>query len=543
MTRTVLTAANVLSPAADAADVTGFALDQGSGVVIDGGTIVDVLPPGGPAPQGERIVELPGRLVLPGFIDSHVHLLWLGEALGKVELTDARDLGEIQRRLRKARAALGDEGGVVLGRGWLFDAVEGEPTAAMLDEAVPDVPVFLDANDLHSVWVNSAALRAMGITADTPDPLGGRISRDATGAPAGMLYERAGLELAGAHLASLASDDDRDAAIERALAAYSAAGVTSVVDMAMDELAWAALSRCAERRGGRLPVRVAAHWLVADSGDPEQNLAQVARAAEFARDGSPWLRVIGIKLILDGVIDACTATMVRPYADGSNGEPLWPSAALPPVVFAADDARLRIAMHAIGDGASELALDVLEELVDTRERWDRRPRIEHLEVVSAETPARMARIGVTASMQPVHADPAIQDNWRVQLGDERADHGFAWPLFPQAGARLAFSTDAPTAPHHALANLHIATTRGSALQPELPPAQPEYAVPLAAALRHVTLDAAASYGEEHRLGRIRAGYDADLVVLDADPFAEPERSLLDLRVVRTVVAGETVFEA
>jgi predicted amidohydrolase YtcJ len=257
-------------------------------------------------------------------------------------------------------------------------------------------------------------------------------------------------------------------------------------------------------------------------------------------DQTPWLELVGIKLVLDGVIDACTAAMSYPYANGSNGDLLWTAEALLPVVIAADAAGLRLAVHAIGDRASDIALDVLEEMIRVNPPWDRRPRLEHLEIVSEQTPERMARLGITASVQPVHADPAIQPNWRAQLGDDRVESGYPWTAFTAAGARLAFGTDAPTAPHEALVNLYIATTRKSAIDHSLPPNEPKYAVPLTAALRHATLDSAASFDADTRMGQVRPGMYADLVVLDGEFLNGAD--LLGVSVARTIVGGETVFE-
>lgn len=534
MSRTVLTTARVLDPAA-----TG---PQGPSstpttVVVEDGRIAAV--GGGAAPvEGDDVLDLGGRVVLPGFVDSHVHLVWTGQALASVPLTDAADLAEVQRRLRAERERLGP-GTAVRGKGWLYDAVDGEPTAAMIDEAVADVPVFLDSNDMHAVWVNTAGLRAMGVDASTPDPPAGRISRLPSGEPAGMLYERAAHEIAWAHLAATTSDADRVANVRRALEAFAAAGVTSVVDMGMDEDGWRALCALLEEEGGRLPVRVAAHWLVADAGDDEANLAQVRRTAEVASAGgaeqSAWLSVIGVKLVLDGVIDACTAAMTHPYTTGGSGDLMWDVDRLRTVAAAADAAHLRLALHAIGDLASSVALDVLEAVVAQNAPWDRRPRIEHLEVVADDTPARMAALGVTASVQPVHADPAIQPNWRAVLGDDRVERGYPWPSFSEAGALVAFGTDAPTAPHEALVNLHIATTRRSVIEPDLPANTPHSVVPLDQALRHATVDSAASFAVDHEVGRLVPGHRADLVVLDRAP-GEPD-GLLGNAVALTVCGG------
>lgn len=512
-------------------------------VVIDDATIVYV-GSSDDAPEADHTVDLEGRLVLPGFTDAHTHLLMAGAALGQVPLTAARSLDEIQTLLRDARAADPDAA-VLRGRGWLFDSVPGgAPTAAMIDAVVDDVPVYLDANDYHSCWVNSAALAELGITRDTPDPIGGHFARDDAGEPTGLLYETAATQYAWAHRDETTTDADRDADIERVIEAYLAAGVTGAIDMAFDEFGLAALQRAQERHGGELPIRVAAHWIINNTGDDDANLAQVARAAELAdHDASSWFRIVGIKLILDGVIDACTAAMRHPYADGTNAAPIWPVAQLNPVVAAADAAGLQVAQHAIGDYASEIALDALEHAVAVNGEKPRRHRIEHLEYAAPGTAERMARLGVTASMQPVHSDPAIFANWAEMLGDDRVDRAFPWPEYEDAGALLAFSTDAPTAPHEALANMYVASTRASALDRSVAAIHPQFALPLASAIGHATRDAAASVGDGDWRGRIAPGFAADLIVLDADPFAEGPESLLSAHVVETIVAGRTRYRA
>ena len=492
------------------------------------------------AAPAATVVDLDGRLVLPGFTDAHTHLLQTGAALGQVHLTDARSLEEIQHRLRQARRDAPDA--VLLrGRGWLFDAVPGgRPTAAMIDEAVDDIPVFLDANDYHSCWVNAAALAALGITRETPDPLGGTIGRGAAGEPDGMLYETAATHHAWEHLDALTTDAERDEAADRVLAAYLAAGVTGAVDMAFGELDLAAFRRAQHRSGGALPIRLAAHWFIGNTGDEAANLAQLERAIELAAEtAASELRVVGIKLVLDGVIDACTAAMRHPYADGTSAEPIWTLEQLRPVVAAADAAGLQIALHAIGDLASDIALDAIEHAVEVNGDRPRRHRIEHLEYARPGTAERMARLGVTASMQPVHADPAIFENWAAMLGDDRVDRGFAWPEYEAAGALLAFSTDAPTAPHDALANMYVAATRASALDTTVRALQPQHALPLDRAIAHATRDAAASIGDGSWRGQIAPGFAADFAVLDIDPFAAGAEALLRASVVQTVVAGRT----
>lgn len=531
MTRIALTDARILDFEGDVPTSSVATVLVADGRIVEGGA---------EGVTGDAsVIDVGGRVVVPGFVDSHVHLVWTGESLAKVSLTDAPDLAEIQRRLVAERARLGDGAGMLLGKGWLFDAIDGEPTAAMIDAVVSDIPMFLDSNDMHSVWVNSAALRAMGVDASTQDPPAGRISRLPSGEPAGLLLERAAHEIGWAHLAEATTDADRVASARRALKSFAAAGVTSVVDMGMDPLGWRALRTLAGEDDGRLPVRVAAHWLVADAGDDDANLAQIRDAEQARAESTEWLGVIGIKLVLDGVIDACTAAMRHPYSSGANADLMWDVDRLTEVAVRADAVGLRLALHAIGDRASDVALDVLEHVVGTNPEWDRRPRIEHLEVVSEETPARLAVLGITASVQPAHADPAIQPNWRAQLGDERIEGGYPWASFSDAGARIAFGTDAPTAPHETLLHLYVATTRRSVIEPDLPANTPQSSVTLGAALRHATIDAAASLGVDAEVGRVAAGFAADLTVLELDP-ADPD-GLLGNTVVLTVMGGRVTY--
>ena len=509
-------------------------------MVVRGETI-EYVGPVANAPDADQVIELDGAFVLPGFVDAHTHLVSMGESLGQLDLFSATSPTDLRDRL--ARAAATDPAAPrILGRSWLFDALgDRAPDRHLIDEAVPDRPVYLTANDLHSVWVNSAGLRELGIDRDTPDPIDGHIGHDAAGEPDGMLYENA-MQLMQRFLTEQTSDAERDTALTAAFGRYLADGVTTAVDMALTEPELAALERALERGAGRLPLRVAGHWLVERTGNPRDDLRQVQRAAELSRrlDG-PWLRITGIKLMVDGVIDTCTAAMKEPFADGSHPGPLWPPHELAPVVAAADAAGLQVAMHAIGDEASDLALSALEHAIAVNGPRERRHRIEHLETVTEENVRRLARLGVVASMQPVHADPAIQGNWRARLGDNRGRRAFPWPEITGAGAVLAFGSDAPTAPHAPLPNMYIATTRRSAADPRLEPNLPHYALPLAEALAHGTRDAAYSCRWEGLTGHLAPGMAADFVVLDCDPFTESADALLKAHVRRTFVAGKERF--
>lgn len=484
-------------------------------------------------------VDLEGALVIPGVIDGHFHLTHTGGSLQRVDLVHAKSLAEIQDAV-KGHAARYPRRHWVLGKSWLFDAVPGEPTAAMLDDAVRDRPVLLDANDFHSTWVNSVGLEALGITDHTPDPSGGRIARDESGRATGFLEETAA-ELAWEHLDKLATEDEHRRSLDDAVSALNAAGITTVIDMGMGAVALETIGKAEQR--GDLDVRVVAHWMMSREGTTAAHLAQVSHAAELMRTHqTDRLRVTGVKFITDGVIDGCTAHVTEPYTNGTIADPIWDYAALEPVVAAADQAGLQVAMHAIGDAAVRSALDAIENAyhVNGGDPRARRHRIEHIEYCDPADIPRFAQLNVTASMQPVHADPAIQDNWRELLGPDRSAAGFPVAALLATGARVVFGTDAPTAPFAPLPNLFIATTRRSALDPGSAVNEPKNVVTIQDALQFATAQAAWSCFAEDRLGAISPGKLADFVVVDPDiTDSDPER-LLDASVLQTVVGGRTV---
>lgn len=496
------------------------------------------------APAGAEVIDAASGLILPGFVDGHAHLLHSGAALLQAALRDCASVADIQQAVRSWADANPDAPRVI-GVGWQFSAIPGgAPTRQMLDEAVADRPVYLNAIDLHSVWANTAALAELGITDSTPNPIGGEIVRDAAGVATGLLMENAGYHLAWPVM-NHGTDADHDRELDAAVQAYLAAGTTSAVEMALDSDGLRAMLRAAER--GALPFTIHAHWLVSRTGDPVTELAQVARAAELARrhaDGP--VRVVGIKLVVDGTIDGCTASMLDPYTNGLPGEIIWDAAPLTAVVCAADEAGLQLACHAIGDLAVRTTIDALEIAARARaargDTHEPRHRIEHLEYVDEADVARLAPLGITASMQPVHCDPAIMGNWSELLGEARASRGFAWPEYLAHGTTLAFGTDTPTAPFEPLPNMYIAATRMSPGHPDIVPHRPDFALPLDEALVHATSESAWATHMDHERGMLRTGLVADIVVLDRDPLADGADELLTAQVRRTIVGGRTVYQ-
>lgn len=471
--------------------------------------------------NGAAWQDLQQKYVLPGFIDGHMHLLLLGQSLQKLDLGGCRDLAEIRARI-KDYAGQHPQVPRILCKGWMQHMTGGEALASMLDDLDPR-PIFIDSKDLHSTWCNSAALRELGVE-DMADPAGGTIHRDANDKASGLLSEAAVLSLVWPHIARVASMEDKLDALREALAAYTASGYTGIVDMAMDENAWEALLLLREQEG-KLPVRVAAHWLIVPFPDEARNLAQVDKAIalheRFNLDTSPDFRIAGIKVICDGVIDACTAALLEPYSSkGISCEPLWTADMLGPVVQRANQAGLQCALHAIGDKTVRMALDVLEK----HGTPSRRNRIEHLEMTTPEDAQRLGKLGITASVQPVHADPAILRAWPSLLGDERCCRAFAYREFLDGGATLALGSDSPTAPWAPLPNVYVATTRRSAREPEtVTTVNEHFALPLVSAVTAATAGAAYSCFADGITGRLKKGLRADFVVADME--WSPERLL------------------
>lgn len=502
--------------------------------VVAVGSLADVIVD---APAAD-VVDVEG-LVVPGFIDGHAHLHMHGESSLRADLSRARDVPEIVRLLEEW-SSRNDSSPRVLGKGWYVHSLGGQaPTRQVLDVAFPDRPCYLDAADLHSVWVNTAALRELGIDDSTPDPIGGRIHRDASGRATGLLDETVVTTMVWPFLASQRSEDELDRHLRQAIADFHEVGVTSVVDMAVDERGWQSFERVAAAGGP--PLQIGAHWLVDAAAPLDERMRTVDRAAGTATDPQQGLHTRGIKIISDGVIDGCTAALSVPYTTGDMPPPIWPVSEMVEVIGAAHNAGLAVAVHAIGDAAVTQTLDAYETVLGPRASGHRH-RIEHLEYTDPDAARRCAEMGLVVSMQPIHADPYGLTNWVEVLGPERAARGFAWPEYTSAGAVLAFSTDTPTAPHSALGNLWVATTRRSVVDTAIAPLAEHYSLPVVDALLHATRDAAWACGLDRTHGTLAPGMAADFAVLDRNPLLEGPDALLEGRVLRTVAGGVVVHD-
>ena len=481
------------------------------------------------------VVNMHNRVALPGFIDGHMHLLMLGQSLNKVNLEPCKNLDDIRFTI-KSYALSHPTVPRILCRGWMHPMTGGLALASMLDD-LDERPIFIDSKDLHSTWCNRAALEELGIES-AADPSGGVIHRDQNGKPSGLLSEAAAVNFVWPYVAKYASTQEKLDALKGAITAYTKVGYTGMVDMAMDENAWKAVQLLRSKED--LPFRLAAYWLIRPSDDEAENSAQVDRAIalheQFNAETSPDCRIVGIKLICDGVVDACTAALCEPYSNGTNSDTLWSTEMLYQVVKRADSAGLQCALHAIGDQAIKLAVDTLEPFCGPGKRH----RIEHLELASARDAERLGKLGITASIQPVHADSAILRAWPKLLGEHRCGRAFPYNEFLEGGAELALGSDSPTAPYAPLRNLYTAVTRRSTREPESIAVVNEKAIlKLGIAVSAATAGAAYSCFADKRTGHLKKGFKADFVILDMDWTPE---NLLHARVCQTWFEGKKVFD-
>lgn len=483
-------------------------------------------------------VDLKNRMVLPGFIDGHVHILNFGMSLQKLDLLPCKNLADIRNAIT-SYAATHPSDPRILCRGWVQSGTAGNALATALDDLDPR-PIYIEALDLHSTWCNNAALKELEAHSK-PDPPGGKIHRCHNGIPSGLLEEGAQFDIVWPFLDRVTSMEKKVAAIHAAITAHQRAGYTGLVDMAMGESEWAALNIYRNQRG-ELPMHVAAHWLVPYSKCDSDICDHIDRAIElrqtFNRKTSPEFCINGIKLLCDGTVDGCTAGLHQPYGGFSNiVDPIWPADALTAAIRRATDADLQCAIHAIGDRTVQQAIDCLSQI---RNLPACRHRIEHLEITTPKDVRRLGQLGIVASVQPVHLDPATFGGWPEMLGIQRCKRAFAYQDFVDAGAHLAFGTDAPTAGHHALSNLYIATTRRSSIDPSLQDTvNPEFTVSLATAVSAATAGAAYASFADSWTGSLRPGFSANFVVLDM--LWAPE-SLLEARVCQTWYKGKKVFD-
>jgi len=489
-------------------------------------------------------IDLGGRLVVPGFNDAHIHLVSGALSLERVDLIEAQSLEAVQALIRDFAAA-NLKRPWVLGRGWLYGSFAGGlPAKEQLDAVVSDRPAYMECYDGHSGWANSNALALAGITRETKDPENGVIVRDPkTGEPTGALKEAATALIE----AKIPKPDaeTRYQLFLRALQLLNSKGITSVqdagypsVDLQNDLLLFERA-----KREGRLTLRITAAVQM-NEDNYASAIAEASRLQKIHHDA--FLRFGAMKGFVDGVIEAHTAAMLEPYSDDpafSLGLPNWQPENLNAAVVAADKAGLQIYLHAIGDRGVRMALDAHGAALQMNGQRDRRGRIEHIETIAAADYPRFKNLGVIASMQPLHANPD-QNNvnvWSRNAGPDRAFRGFGWGNLEKAGARLVFGSDWPVVTPEVFRGLYCAVTRKTKDGTPAHGWLPELAVSIENALRHYTIDAAYASFEEKEKGSIAVGKLADMIVLSEDLFNSSSETILQTRVLLTVMDGKIIY--
>ncbi|MGN6103933.1 MAG: amidohydrolase [Kofleriaceae bacterium] len=477
-----------------------------------------------------RVVELAGRSVAPGLIDAHCHLYGLGTDLERVSVRGFASEDEATRAIAEA-ARTRPAGEWLRGSGWDQNRWPGAqfPSKASLDAVVSDRPVVLTRIDGHAIWVNSRALAAANITAATRDPAGGKIVRDASGAPTGVLVDNA-IELVEA-AAPAASREVRERRIRAASARAVAAGLTGVHEMGIDDETAAVYRDLASR--GELPLRVYAYL----SGDPGR-LDRVRTAPE-APVGRFALR--GVKFFADGALGSRGARLREPYDDEPTNRGLWVTEPeqLAAAIDAATSGGWQVAVHAIGDAAISTVIDAYL-VARNKYQGDHRPRIEHLQVVSLDDWPRLVEARAIASMQPTHATSDMP--WaEARVGGGRIKGAYAWRTALDKGIPLAAGSDFPVEEVSPLLGIYAAVTRTD--QSGQPPGgwYPRQRMTLEEAIAGFTRGAAYAEFAEASRGMIAPGRTADLTVFAGKLAAD--RSLLELGVAMTIVDGAAAYEA
>ncbi len=496
----------------------------GERILAVGESLGNLLAPGG------RVIDLNGRCVIPGLIDSHIHFASYATGLHELDVSRASSLGDLQALVGQ-RVAAAKPGEWLVGHGWDQERWPDRafPSAADLDAVAPEHPTVLTAKSGHALVTNSRALELAGLTVDTPDPPGGRIGRDAQGRPNGLLFEGSAMRL----VQDLAPQPEPEEVADLVRQAFPRAwqvGLTTIHDMG-GGAAFDAYQRL--RSLGLLGIRVVKYLPI--------EMLDEALAPLQGAGFDHWLRVAGIKVFADGALGARTAAMLAPYDDEpeNTGVLTIEEEALHDVAARALAAGLPLAVHAIGDRANHMVLDVLEDVGSLGE--GRLPhRIEHAQLLHPDDVKRFGALGVVASMQPIHAtqDAPMADRY---WGD-RCVTAYAWNSLLRAGATLAFGSDGPVEDINPLLGIHAAVTRRSVDGSPGPGGwYPAERVTVWDAVRAYTLGAAYAGGMDDWVGSLMPGKLADLVVLDRDIFECPPMELAEARALATMIGGKFVY--
>jgi len=494
-----------------------------------------------------QVVELEGRSVFPGFIDTHIHSMDTLPLMNGVKLSPYQSAEEVLASIA-AHARTHPYQNPVIGNGFLAPAfgVNG-PTAAQLDAVIPDRPALIIDEGGHTAWANTLALKAGGITRETPDPVPGAhfFQRDESGNPTGWLVEGAAIDPVSEAL-GLVSEEAMAVAAPGFFGEMSAVGLTAAFDAGMidtGEQGRALALKMAE--AGEFPLRMVASLYVNQPEQLQNALAVLAQLNERYRH--PLFTVSTLKLSLDGTVEAKTAVMLEPYSapEGHEPAPLLPNPVMFDAVAAAHQANIDLHLHAIGDGAVRAALDAIERAQTMYPESESRSTICHIEIVSAQDVARFAALGVVAQTTPTWFD--YDDLALNRLGEDRFNQMYPLASILRNGGKVTLGSDYPVSwigqdALNPMFNIEMAVTRQPAGNAEVP-VQPRVSERLSVdqAIRAHTSDAAWQLRLEDDIGTLEVGKLADLVVLERDPYASDPYQLHAIRVDRTFSDGRLVY--
>jgi predicted amidohydrolase YtcJ len=491
-----------------------------------------------------RVVDLGGRLLLPGFQDAHVHPISGGVDRLQCDLRESRGREGVLATIRAYVASHPDEEWIV-GSGWyMADFANGTPRREDLDAIVPDRPVFLPNRDGHSTWVNTKALELAGIDRDTPDPEDGRIERDPDGTPTGTLHEGAADRVEA--LLPRLTDDVLSGGLRLAQDYLHSLGITAWQDAIVTPRDGLIYRRAAEAGWLTARVEAAMWWERSEGGEQVDELVARSREGSVGR-----LRSNSVKLMLDGVLETFTGAMLDPYLDGAGqptdrtGIDFLDPERLPGWVTRLDAAGLQPHFHAIGDRAVRNALDAVAAARAANGRTDTRPHVAHIQVIHPDDVPRFAALGVTANAQPLWACHEGQmDELTIPfLGPLRTAWQYPFKSLLRAGATLAMGSDWGVSTPNPLQEMEVAVTR---IYPEsrgaAAPFLPDERLTLEEAIRGFTLGSAYANHLDDETGSIETGKLADLTVIDRDLFASDAGPIAEANVLLTVVGGAAVFE-